>query len=191
MLFRSEYGDALRRPHYHLCLFNLDFGDKTLHTVRRGFEYFVSPTLQSLWPYGHSLISALTFDSAAYVARYCTKKITGDIADDHYQGRLPEFGQASLKPGIGSGWLDRFGFTDVWNHDNVVVDGALCKPPRYYDKVLERLDPVAYERMRKQRLESALLIASDNNYDRLLVKEKCHKARVKDLRRPLEVSNGY
>ena len=31
------------------------------------------------------------FESAAYVARYCTKKITGKIADDYYQGKSCEF----------------------------------------------------------------------------------------------------
>lgn len=184
----GEYGDLLQRPHYHFCLFNCDFGDKKLHSVRNGFNYYVSELLSELWPFGHSLVTDLTFESAAYVARYCTKKVTGDEAADHYKGRLPEFGQASLKPGIGSGWLDRFGRSDVWSYDEVVVRGAKCKPPRYYDKRLERIDPGAYEEMKRSREENASERESDNTHARLLVKEKCHKARVKDLIRPLEVS---
>lgn len=184
----GEYGDRFERPHYHLCLFNLDFEDKVLHGRRNGFDYFESPSLRELWSFGFSVVTDLTFESAAYVARYCVKKVNGDMADEHYKGRLPEFGQASLKPGLGSGWLDKYGVSDVWRHDDVVVNGNLCKPPRYYDRVLERLDPVAYAALKARREVVCKEREEDNTHARLLDKEKCHKARVKQLKRPLEVS---
>ena len=62
-----------------------------------GCKYYTSSDLQVLWPYGYSAIGDLTFESAAYVARYCTKKITGKIADDYYQGKSCEFPLMSLE----------------------------------------------------------------------------------------------
>ena len=71
----------------------------------------------------------MTFESAAYVARYIMKKITGRSAGAHYEhvceqtgeitNRKPEFNKMSLKPGIGQGWYDKFK-DDVYPHDYVV-----------------------------------------------------------------------
>lgn len=187
----GEYGERLGRPHYHACLFNCDFADKAFWSMSGGFRYYTSEVLSDLWPFGHSVISDLTFDSAAYVARYCTKKIVGKEAADHYQGRLPEFGQASLRPGIGSGWLDRYGASDVFPLDEVVVRGVKCKPPRYYDKRLERDDPVRYEALKRARAERAEVKADDNSFRRLLVKQKCLEARFSKLIRKLENEEAF
>jgi len=184
----GEYGDNLGRPHYHACLFNLDFADKELWSVNNGCRYYVSQSLNDVWPYGHCVVGDLTFDSAAYVARYCTKKVTGTKAEDYYKGKLPEFCQASLKPGIGSGWLDKYGSSDVFPLDEVVVRGVKCKPPRYYDKRLERDDPKAFELVKIARSERADVRADDNSYKRLLVKERCQQARFKKLIRTIERS---
>ncbi len=185
----GEYGDDYGRPHYHLCLFNLDFEDKVHWKNVGDFPYYNSKILSELWTFGHSVISDLTFDSAAYVARYCTKKITGDAAKDHYGSRLPEFGQASLKPGIGRDWYDKFGMSDIFPRDECVVNGVITKPPRYYDKRLEVSDPCLYEKIKLRRKEQGMEKVEDNTHDRLIVKEKCMNAKMKCLVRKLEVSN--
>ena len=184
----GEYGEELGRPHYHACLFNLDFADKQYWKTVNGSAYYISQTLMELWPFGHSMLGDLTFESAAYVARYCTKKVTGnaELVEAHYQGRLPEFCQASLKPGIGSGWLDKYGESDVFSFDEVVVRGVKCKPPRYYDKRLGRLDPIRFESIKQARRLAAQSKSDDNTYARLLVKERCHKARSRKLIRSYE-----
>ena len=41
--------------------------------------------LSRLWSFGRHWIGDVTFESAAYVARYCTKKITGRMAGSHYE----------------------------------------------------------------------------------------------------------
>ena len=48
-----------------------------------------SAALESLWPYGFSTIGDVTFESAAYVARYVLKKVTGSDAQDHYRAVSP------------------------------------------------------------------------------------------------------
>lgn len=190
VFYAGEYGEPVEvngfiaRPHYHLCLFNFDFPDKVFWRSIKKFRYYNSAILQELWPYGHSSISSLTFDSAAYVARYCTKKILGDKADDHYKGRVPEFGISSRRPGIGAPWLDKFGQTDVFAHDRVFSQDFWCKPPRFYDKYLEKLDPARYEIMKIIRAARPRQEGEDSN-DRLVVKEACHNARMKRLVREI------
>lgn len=182
----GEYGENFERPHYHFCLFNYNFLDKELHSIKNDNRYYCSNFLSKLWPFGFNIISDLTFDSAAYVARYCTKKITGDKAEEHYRGRQPEFALMSRKPGIGYRWLEKYGKTDVWTHDEVVIDGHKCKPPRFYDKKLEALDPVKFASFKEKRRELAKQRESEHSHDRLKVKEKCVSARFKRLAREYE-----
>lgn len=183
----GEYGEQFQRPHYHLCLFGIDFSDKVFYTRRNGNNYFNSAVVSVLWPFGFNVISDLTFDSAAYVARYCTKIISGACADEHYRGRQREFALMSRRPGIGMPWLEKYGLTDAWQHDEVVVNGIACKPPRYYDTKLEQFDPELYARVKDARRQRFLSAASDDtSYARLRVKEKCMLAKFKRLSREYE-----
>lgn len=84
----GEYGSKLQRPHYHVILFNLDFEDKRLYK-HGDFPLYNSDTLSRLWPMGFSVLAGFSFESAAYTARYCVKKITGQKAESHYNGRTP------------------------------------------------------------------------------------------------------
>lgn len=139
----GEYGESFGRPHYHACLFNFDFADKLLWSTKGGVSLYTSKALSELWPFGHSLIGAVTFESAAYVARYCMKKVTGKAAAAHYRlidkttgeciDRTPEFNKMSLKPGIGAPWLEKYS-SDVYPRGDCVVNGRKTRPPRYYDK---------------------------------------------------------
>lgn len=145
----GEYGDDFGRPHFHACLFNIDFYDKKpFKKLSSGSTIYRSKLLEELWPYGYSSTGDVSFESAAYVARYVTKKITGKPADDHYQWvdddgvvtwRTPEFCRMSLKPGIAYGWISKF-MSDVYPNDYVILKGKKRVPPRYYDKIYERFD---------------------------------------------------
>lgn len=81
----GEYGDKLGRPHYHACIFGHDFEDKYFwRKSDSGYPVYRSPVLEELWTHGFSEIGTVTFDSAAYVARYIMKKVNGKDAKDHY-----------------------------------------------------------------------------------------------------------
>jgi len=54
------------------------------------------------------LTGDVTFESSAYVARYITKKINGDNAKEHYQGKHPEFIRMSNRPGIATSWYNKY-----------------------------------------------------------------------------------
>ena len=79
----GEYGELRRRPHFHVALFGVDFAfDRVEYgTGIRGDKVYVSMALSKAWgkssfPLGHT-IGSLTFESAAYIARYITKRVTG------------------------------------------------------------------------------------------------------------------
>jgi hypothetical protein len=124
----------------------MDFPDKKLWSERDGNKLYTSESLEKLWPYGFSTIGEVTFQSAAYVARYIMKKHKGDGAEDHYTRWCPETGEGTLvdpeyctmsrKPGIGYEWFQKYK-ADVYPHDYVVINGHKVKPPRYYDSLLD------------------------------------------------------
>lgn len=181
----GEYGEQLSRPHYHLCVFGFVFSD--CYLFKRGAHaLYVSDALTDLWGKGHCTVGDLTFDSAAYVARYCTKKVNGPLADDHYKGRQPEFSVMSLRPGIGADWYRKFK-SDCFPSDWLVVNGHKCKPPRYYERLLERENPALLASLREARAE-AVSGDGDSSYRRLLDREKCKHSHFRKLIRNIERS---
>jgi len=189
----GEYGDTYLRPHYHACLFNFDFHDKQLWKISNDCRLYISDSLARLWPYGFSTIGDVTFDSAAYVARYIMKKITGDEAEEHYTRMdgdtgefievLPEYTTMSLKPGIGTGWFEKYR-TDVYPDDFVVINGKKMQPPKYYDRLLEKQLPYEHDYIKDQRKIRALNNSDENTRDRLDVKEKVKRRQIENGRLP-------
>lgn len=182
----GEYGELLERPHYHAILFGFDFPDKIPFSVRDGNTYYISESLMSLWPYGFSTIGQVTFESCAYVARYVCKKITGDKAVEHYKGREPEFLLMSRKPGIAKKWFDEFQ-ADVYPNDFVIVrNGIKQKPPRYFDKLYDVINPDDMARIKEERIAGAIVNIEDNVPARLEVKEELQLLKAKKLIRGYE-----
>lgn len=191
----GEYGENFGRPHWHACIFGLDFDDKKLwkRTSANSLLYR-SADLELLWPFGYSSIGDVTFESAAYVARYIMKKVIGKNAAEHYQeidpdtgeitNRTPEFTKMSLKPGIGYEWYKQY-TSDVYPHDYVVVRGKKVKPPKYYDKKYKIDNPYEFDELLYIREKSAKLRHEDNTLERLAVKEQVTKAKLQRLKRNL------
>lgn len=103
----GEYGGKKGRAHYHAILFGVDFKDKEYwKKTPKGSKLYTSKTLEQSWTSGFSFIGEVTYASIAYCARYAMKKIYGEPAEKHYQGKLPEFTTMSLKPSIGMDWYD-------------------------------------------------------------------------------------
>jgi len=182
----GEYGGIFGRPHYHACLFGVDFPDKRFLSERPGGRVYRSASLERLWPFGLSEIGSVTFESAAYVARYIMKKALGASAESAYDvidpstgeviaRREPEYTTMSRRPGIGYGWYQKFG-AEVYEHDSVVVRGQEMKPARYYDKLKEMEDPAFWDRLRRARQRG--FDEAENTWERLEVREKVAQARV-------------
>nr|WAE43298.1 MAG: replication initiator protein [Microviridae sp.] len=183
----GEYGDSLKRPHYHACLFNFDFGDKKLWAIRDNVKLYRSESLEYLWPFGFSTIGDVTFESAAYVARYCTKKVNGKRAESHYKGLKPEYITMSRRPGIGSTWFNKW-VDDVFPEDHVIVRGIECKPARYYDEKYCLTNEKEFALIKGNRERAARLNPDENRASRLTVREKVVLHNAANLRRSYEAT---
>lgn len=194
----GEYGERGARPHHHCILFGEDFSaDRRLcETSQSGLPQFESALLDKLWGLGRCTIGDVTFESAAYVARYALKKISGSSAESHYAGRKPEFCTMSRRPGIGALWFEKFA-SDVYPGD-VFVPGANrppALPPKYFDKLLERADPDLFKRVKfdRQKAERELRkelkidnfftptpLDADSSSPRLMVREEVKQRTIQD-----------
>lgn len=184
----GEYGSEFARPHYHAIIFGYDFPDKVLWSVRSGVKLYRSLMLEELWTYGFSTVGAVTFESAAYVARYVLKKVTGDAADAHYHGRKPEYVTMSRKPGIAHDWIVN-NYRDVYPRDSVLVRPDIhCKPPRYYDSIYDLISPEKSAKIRLERRLTGKSKANDpnNTYERLATREEYKTLQCSKLVRGYE-----
>lgn len=180
----GEYGEALSRPHHHALLFGVGFPDLRFYKDAGNARLFVSRKLEELWGHGMCVVGEATFESAGYVARYALKKVVGPGADSYYQGRVPEYLTMSRRPGIGAGYVGKYG-VGVLKQDFVIVRGRKCKPPRYYDDSVAKLVPSVVKRV-KSRRRAAAAASVDNSGSRLVVREVCKISQVDFLRRKFE-----
>ncbi len=165
----GEYGDENHRPHYHACVFGHDFEDKKRwKRSKSGEDLFRSAFLESLWPFGFSSVGALTFESAAYVARYIMKKQSGSLATngrssmgsavlDYGTGKITARKQtyATMSDGIGEKRFERY-HREWFRDDAVTHDGREMRIPRYYDFKMDALDPGLMEMVRVSRIDRAM-----------------------------------
>lgn len=188
----GEYGDKNARPHYHAILFGVDFSDKVeiknnnsrFNSKGEWGKLYTSRYLEETWKLGFVTVGEATWQSAAYVARYIMKKKFGDQAEDHYGGRKPEYitmsrGGTGGQGGIGKSWLEKYK-SDVYPHDEVVVDGKKMMPPKYYDNQLDENEILTYREQRKVKA-----LERDTTPERLKAREKIVEARLKQLNRDL------
>lgn len=195
----GEYGEQFGRPHYHACLFGYDFSDRELWSVRQGVRLYTSAILSELWPFGFSSVGDVTFESAAYVARYIMKKVTGEYADEEFgpywvvDERTGEYGRRDKEyvtmsrggrkkgaGGIGAGWFEKFG-KEVYPDDFVVVRGVKMRPPRFYDGLYEHTADV-----KRERRKAAVPHRWNNTPERLRVREQVKLAQISSLKREVD-----
>ena len=196
---------SIGRPHYHAIIFNHDFKDKIHYCNRNDTPLFISPTLSRIWGMGFCSVGTVTFESAAYVARYIMKKVTGDLADDHY-AQLPhteeylrhrvdpstgeifriqeEYTTMSRRPGIGRRWIEKY-IDEVFPDDFVSINGQKLQTPGYYRDIYQERDPEAAEALCRARLEKARE-NPDNAPHRLEAREKVAKRKLGMLPRNLK-----
>lgn len=198
----GEYGEQNNRPHYHLIIFGYDFPDRYLWSKRNDNLLYRSPLLEKCWKKGHSSVGEVTFESAAYVARYVMKKRKGDPDKKDHHGKTnadyyklldpstgevfqlePEFFLMSRRPGIGKTWLEKF--KSDTDKDYITVRGEKMALPKYYDNLLAQLDEEDMQKRKAKR--KGKIDETDNTMERLEVKEKVKIAQITQLTRDLEV----
>lgn len=194
----GEYGPVGGRPHYHACLFNVDFRSDRVPagTGSSGSLFYESKELSDLWQLGRCTVQDLVPETASYCARYIMKKVLGvdaktayDVVDEDgvITRRRPEYAAMSLKPGIGALWFERYGRTDVYPQDFVIQDGVERRPPKYYDKLMKRsLSGAVIDKVQIAREARLAKPNPDNTDERRKVREIVHLAKISTLNRSLE-----
>jgi hypothetical protein len=186
----GEYGDDLKRPHYHDIIFGEDFLEDR-EPYRRsptGGLLYKSPRLSKAWPFGDALSAEFHFDTAFYVAKYNVKQLEGDARKrdalrrwDSLTGEewfvAPPFLLMSRAPAIGKRWFDRFS-SDVFPSDFVVIDGRKLPVPAYYMRLLEKRDDSVAEAVRAARRAAAFTAAADRTERRLITRHEVGALRA-------------
>lgn len=173
----GEYGKEKERPHYHALLFGLDFSEDREPTEKiDGNQYYESETLTERWGKGIANISDLTFESAAYVARYNIASKHGERAEKYYRGRKREYITMSRRPGLGAKWIQKWK-DDVYPSDELVMNGVKTRPPKFYDREIEKHNEEIIRKMKAKRKRNAMKYREDQTTERLETREIVDKAK--------------
>lgn len=143
----GEYGEVTKRPHMHAIYFDLplDFTKLELWSVQsQGFTLYKCPELEKIWRCGNVIVSPVSWQTCAYVARYVTKKLNGPAAEFYQIFNLePEFALMSRKPGLGHQYIVDHPDSSFSEIILPTEDGKrVFMPPRYFKQVWQRDHPV-------------------------------------------------
>lgn len=134
----GEYGEKLKRPHWHALIFGYQFPDlKYSRTNDNGDKIFTSELLDREWGFNDPdkkpcEVGNVSLKSAGYVARYQVKKLAHGHNGKHPYN--PKY-VPSKRYAIGKSWLEKYWFSDCFANGRVVLDdGSVIPPPRYYEK---------------------------------------------------------
>lgn len=110
----GEYGEQYERPHYHVILYGLD-------------PLIDAEAIRQSWGLGHVHLDSLTYESAAYICRYVTKKLTSPD-DPRLQGRHPEFARMSRRPGIAADLMGSLALQCADQHTAAAIGRSMDVP---------------------------------------------------------------
>ncbi len=211
----GEYGEENKRPHYHACLFGIDFSDdRVVFSQEDGHILWVSPQLEEIWGQGWCRIGPLNFDTAAYCAAYLQKKITGptikpgeksdqrlayetmSLEKKHraYQRVDSETGEVTtVKPEYATmsrrPGLGTSWFNkyqqDVYPDDHVIMKGKKFRPPKHYDNLLEKKNPTLLEKLKLQRKKKSDENPEEQNDKRRQAHNTVLQAKLTQKKRPI------
>ena len=192
----GEYGEELRRPHYHACIFGHDFSDREPYSSSNGVVVDISPELEKTWGMGFCTVGELNYQSAAYTARYVMKKVTGIRAEEHYEwvdqwGEVhklqPEYITMSLGrnrgEGIGGSFFEKYKADFQDGTTPVPGKGVHHGIPKYYESLLQETDPDTFEKIKRARKKYRDSHENEYTAKRLETKYHVKKAQLSQLKR--------
>lgn len=206
-LVGCEYGSKentppIGRPHAHFILFNCPLGDLTQdfkeaydvvydedgnakscrfkHHQKPNDEFGLSYSklIHKAWDYkGNISVGEFSYDCAAYIAQYCTKKINPKNEEAYRVWNvLKEVVHCSTRPGIGADYFKDHPDDEVYANDHIIVAGRgsahVAAIPRYFDKlIIKKYGQDYFNKVIKPRRQSRsdksleTYMHSDINYD--------------------------
>ena len=160
----GEYGPKTSRPHYHAIIFGWSPPDDDIVPIGKNDLnqiYYGSETLAKAWNKGFHMVSEFTYETAAYVSRYVTKKMF-PLQKEFYEkcNIEPEFLLMSRRPGIGSAWYDdhKECYSTNLNQYVKTKNGShKIGSVKFFDNKLVLGDPEKYEEIKLKRIRFAKL----------------------------------
>jgi len=189
----GEYGELLKRPHYHAIMFNLPIYDLEYESkTKENNVLWTSETINKIWGKGYVIIGSVNQASANYTARYILKKQNHGGTDT----REPEFIAMSRRPGIAKKYYDEHK-DEIFKNDELFItdkDGVAKKvlPPRYYEYLYEKTNEQELKQIKERRYDNAetqmkLILQKTTQTEReyLQTCEDTKKEQIKSLKRKL------
>lgn len=124
-----EYGKNGKK-HWHLIVFNHDFDDKTIHTMKNGLPLYTSLTLNSLWPYGFNTIADVSEGSAMYQSQYTQKDIKNGNSHNSKKSH-------SKHSGIGKPYF-LLHYSQILRLGYIPFNGQKFPIPRSFEKIAHK-----------------------------------------------------
>lgn len=177
----GEYGGLTERPHYHEVVFGIDLEDfrddlEVVGVNELGQEYYTSQEMQFLWTeidyltgkrqcIGFVGLSEISYNTCAYVARYCMKKAFNETNkfeslrdnEEYFNAFKQEFSVMSRRPGIGAYYLedhpDDAEYTKVWLSDQ--NGSKVVNLPKYCLEKIKNKDFDRYSKIMDERKAGA------------------------------------
>lgn len=185
----GEYGLRTRRPHYHCAIFGYWPEDaKPYKKNENGDVLYTSETISKIWGKGFIILGMLTYQSAAYIARYVYKKAYGNDILNLKPHQNKEFTTCSKRPGLARNWyFDKEKWNLLLRNNGVFVptpNGAILKPiPKYLLNLWKTYDWQSYYQWQDKNKENQnknikqLLTTTDENYFRYTKKQAERKKK--------------
>lgn len=124
-----EYGKRGKK-HWHLVVFNHNFEDRRLFTVKSSNRLYTSDKLTELWGHGHCTIGSITEASALYTAQYTQK----DLANGNLNNRKKAH---SKHAGIGRPYFLKH-YSQILRLGFIPFNGKKFPIPRYFLKIAHK-----------------------------------------------------
>lgn len=159
VMVTGEYGEQLKRPHWHAILFNYKpYDGKPKYRSHSGDMVYTSETLNHIWERGNLEYGSVNLDSAGYVARYAAKKLVHGNDQDHIYHPIH---RTSCRNAIGKQWIEKY-----WKQTFALgyvrlPNGSKAAIPRYYKDWLKKQNPTEYLRYVTNILPNTIALASE------------------------------
>jgi len=187
----GEYGGKIKRPHYHVLLFNgqLDimFSKKDIQLLKMS-NFDGQQRVKSIhWTKGHVTVGTISGASVGYVMKYISEPVKNFRINDD---RLRPF--SVMSNGLGIAYLNQKSFN--WHHEDMlnrmyvnVGDGKKATMPRFYkDRFYCKKEREAIKKSVEIKLVDQILDDILNHYNADEIKKQYHnkqEAKKFDLKK--------
>lgn len=153
----GEYGELNERPHYHIILMNTPELEQHYIGSNEKGNYHSNYRIEQIWHKGFITLENVTWDTIAYTAGYCQKKMFGELREEYYKqkGQLPVFAQMSRRPGIGRKYFEK-NYKSIYECDEIINSkGMPVRPPSYFDRLMDAGEHDFMQSLKQKRTENA------------------------------------